>query len=245
MPSLRIGRDVGRHEGAERRLQFEPAGQFEPRRAFRFRACMAGGAAAGPEDALAARRHRPCQALRRLAASSRCGAVRNQNAAAPMPPSTSAATSELSPIGPCESSAFLMRKVSWQPPQFAPMAPSVAPSAATSCGGAATAAAVSALNLSTLAWKPAMSSQIFGEQSVSPVSLPAGNRAATSIFCASSLQRRAARQHRGGVERLLALGDRHEFAHRLAVAPSSGPCGRRSDRHRRPMRRTRELRWQV
>ena len=80
---VRIGGDVGRHEGAERRLQLEAAGQFKLRVALRFRARVAGRAAAGLENPLAARGVARARARRLVAASSRCGVVRNQNAAAP------------------------------------------------------------------------------------------------------------------------------------------------------------------
>ena len=45
-------RDIGRHEGAERRLELKAASQFEARLALCARPGMAGRAAAGKEDAL-------------------------------------------------------------------------------------------------------------------------------------------------------------------------------------------------
>ena len=50
---LGILRNVGRHEGAERRLEFKTADQLKPGIALRARLCMTGGAAAGIENALA------------------------------------------------------------------------------------------------------------------------------------------------------------------------------------------------
>ena len=173
---LGIGRNVRRHEGAERRLQLEAAGQFELRGALGFRPRMAGRAAAGTENALAARRiagpeRGKFRGARGVSASSETrtpprrppqGRARRRRAFAdrPMP-----GQPFLMPIGLVAAAAISADRAELRAERIdilrrAPRPPRRA----------------SALNLSTAAWKPAMSSQIFGEAVVSPLSLPAGNR---------------------------------------------------------------------
>ena len=66
--------------------------------------------------------HRLRQVRPASLASSRCGSVRSQKAAAPMPPSTSAAPISFAPR-PQRGQPFLTRKASWQDAQIPPTTP--------------------------------------------------------------------------------------------------------------------------
>ena len=93
-------------------------------------------------------------------------------------------------------------------------------------------------NLSAAALKPAMSSQIFGEALVSPVSVPAGNSASTSNFSALACSAVSAVQHLRRVKGLFALhhfrkpaDEAAAFLHdRLAIRNRFGKRGRRDER---------------
>ena len=220
MPSVRIRRDVRRDEGAERRLQLHAAGQFQPRLAFGLR--RAWQDAQPPAQKIRSPRvASPVPSAATVAASSLPARVSTQNAgrARAAQPAARRRRALSRSRHLADDQPFLMRKSSWQPPQFEAIAPNCGLQRVDVGGAAATAAAVSALNLSIAAWKPAMSSQIFGRRGrVAAVSLPAGHSTCRRPSSARPRQAWSARpspaRHRN---RLLALDDRRDAADRLAV----------------------------
>ena len=155
---LRMRRDVGCDEGSEIGLQFHPARKFQPRIAVGPRAGMARGTAAGPENLFATRR------VRRFKRAKRPGLQRGRGAQHPERYSTARDGHESggqqcllhdSSKCPVPGQLFCTRKFSWQLLQFPKTGPIAAWKAARSAGPslpeASTAAAVSAMYLSSVA----------------------------------------------------------------------------------------------